>query len=113
MDTKNKLAKLAYDTYCEAVGGVAFNGDPLPSWEDFSKDENKQKQVEAWRTVAERVYPTIATTTLDGLKQPITIEASAFYLLVIKDADGVNHFWNPDGSYDGHCRPVEEKPQEP
>lgn len=40
-------AKL-YEAYCGAVGGVAFNGDPLPSWEEFSADESKEKQAAAW-----------------------------------------------------------------
>lgn len=46
------LAKDLYETYCAAVGGVAFNGDPLPSWEIFSADPTKTKQCEAWRAVA-------------------------------------------------------------
>jgi hypothetical protein len=47
-----KLAGDLYTAYCEAVGGKAFNGDPLPSWYEFSKDPNKQKQVEGWVAVA-------------------------------------------------------------
>jgi hypothetical protein len=31
-DTED-LAKLAYDAYCTAVGGKAFNGDSLPQFE--------------------------------------------------------------------------------
>jgi len=46
------LSKELYETYCKAVGGVAFNNDPLPSWEDFIADENKQKQAQAWILVA-------------------------------------------------------------
>jgi len=41
-----------YEVYCEAVGGVAFNGDPLPPWKDFSSDPGKVKQADAWRAVA-------------------------------------------------------------
>ena len=41
-----------YTTYCEAVGGKAFNGDPLPSWEQFQTDPTKEKQVKAWLAVA-------------------------------------------------------------
>ena len=41
-------AKKAYDAYCEAVGGVAFNGDKLPSSEEFFNDPSKQKQANAW-----------------------------------------------------------------
>ena len=47
-----KLAGELYETYCQSVGGKAFNGDPLPSWADFSKDPAKQKQVEGWVAVA-------------------------------------------------------------
>jgi hypothetical protein len=50
--TGETLASSLYSCYCKAVGGVAFNGDPLPSWEDFAADETKAKQVGAWRVVA-------------------------------------------------------------
>lgn len=45
-------AKALYECYCKEVGGKAFNGDPLPSWEEFGKDPTKQKQANAWREVA-------------------------------------------------------------
>ncbi len=48
-----KLAGQLYAKYCEAVGGVAFNGDPLPRWEEFSIDPSKAKQANAWRATAE------------------------------------------------------------
>lgn len=41
-------AKRAYDAYCVAVGGVAFNGDPLPKSDEFFADPNKVKQSNAW-----------------------------------------------------------------
>jgi len=41
-----------YEGYCNAVGGVAFNGDPLPSWQEFRADETKKKQSNAWVIVA-------------------------------------------------------------
>ena len=46
------LAGRMYDKYCEAVGGVAFNGDPLPPWSEFGSDPKKQKQANAWREAA-------------------------------------------------------------
>lgn len=49
------IASEMYRVYCEAVGGVAFNGDPLPNWEEFSSDPNKKKQSEAWLASADRV----------------------------------------------------------
>ena len=42
-----------YEVYCAAVGGLAFNGDPLPTWDEFRSDAKKQKQSEAWIRVAE------------------------------------------------------------
>lgn len=47
-----ELAGNLYAAYSEAVGGVAFNGDPLPNWEEFSTDEAKTKQADAWKVVA-------------------------------------------------------------
>jgi len=47
------LAEHLYTTYCEKVGGKAFNGDNLPTWEGFSSDPTKQKQAQAWIAVAE------------------------------------------------------------
>lgn len=46
------IASQLYTEYCAKVGGKAFNGDPLPAWEQFAADPAKQKQVEAWRAVA-------------------------------------------------------------
>lgn len=50
----DRIAGNFYTTYCAAVGGLAFNGDPLPSWDDFSADSGKVKQVEGWRAVARK-----------------------------------------------------------
>lgn len=47
------LAGQLYEAYCEAVGGKAFNGDPLPKWEQFRADPSKKKQSDAWVKVAE------------------------------------------------------------
>ena len=57
------LAKQMYDAYCEAVGGVAFNGDPLPKSDEFFSDETKLKQVNAWRAAAEIPYAMIHNLT--------------------------------------------------
>jgi len=45
------VAELLYTTYCKSVGGKAFNGEPLPDWEDFYK--NNSKQSKAWIDAAE------------------------------------------------------------
>ena len=48
------LAAELYHEYCNAVGGKAFNGDPLPTWEEFRADRTKDKQSDAWVVVAEK-----------------------------------------------------------
>lgn len=53
------LAGKLYETYCAAVGGIAFNGDPLPDWKAFRADPAKQKQSDAWVKVAESALETI------------------------------------------------------
>ena len=52
----NFLAGVLYTEYCEAVGGKAFNGDPLPDWSTFSNDPTKTKQSNAWLKTAEKAY---------------------------------------------------------
>jgi hypothetical protein len=46
------VAMELYDSYCEAVGGVAFNGDKLPGSIEFFADQGKEKQANAWRAAA-------------------------------------------------------------
>lgn len=55
------LAEKLYTTYCAAVGGVAFNGDTLPTWEEFSADPDKQKQIIAWLDVAATAKETLTS----------------------------------------------------
>lgn len=47
------VAERLYTVYCQAVGGKAFNGDPLPSWDEFINDQTKEKQSTAWLKTAE------------------------------------------------------------
>lgn len=47
------LARDMYDAYCEAVGGKAFNGDPLPNSNKFFTDQRKEKQSNAWIVAAD------------------------------------------------------------
>jgi len=54
MINREYIAGELYTAYCKAVGGKAFNGDPLPDWETFYTDENKAKQAEAWLVAADR-----------------------------------------------------------
>jgi|AntRauTorcE11897_2_1112592.scaffolds.fasta_scaffold57136_2 hypothetical protein len=54
MISREYVAGELYRVYCEAVGGIAFNGDPLPDWDTFYSDESKQKQSNAWLEAADR-----------------------------------------------------------
>lgn len=51
-ENPEELAGILYQTYCRCVGGVAFNGDPLPGWSEFRQDLKKKKQSDAWIQVA-------------------------------------------------------------
>lgn len=54
-DDPEDLAALMYERYCFAVGGKAFNGDPLPTWEEFRADGKKAPQSDAWVTIASMI----------------------------------------------------------
>lgn len=55
MNSTETLAGALYESYCNAVGGTAFNGDPLPLWAEFYTDPKKAKQVAGWIAVARTV----------------------------------------------------------
>ena len=50
-----KRGGVAYTAYSHAVGGKAFNGDPLPTWGTLRSDPKKQHLVEAWCIAADAV----------------------------------------------------------
>lgn len=54
MDSRfiERRAVRMYDVYCDAVGGKAYDGRPLPTGAEFFADPGKQKQADAWRAVA-------------------------------------------------------------
>jgi hypothetical protein len=54
MANSEDLARVAYTTYCAAVGGVSYNGDPLPSWEQ-QRGREDQKIPDAWVAAANAV----------------------------------------------------------
>lgn len=56
------LARQAYDTYTEKVGGVAWNGDKLPPASEFFEDPAKQLQANAWRYALESVLTEVFDT---------------------------------------------------
>lgn len=53
---QEQLARKTYDKYCRAVGGRAFNGDTLPTAEQFFTDPTEQKQADAWRADVEETH---------------------------------------------------------
>lgn len=50
-----ELAAGLYSVYCQAVGGKAYDGKPLPTAEEFFNDPTKQTQAQAWVKVANAV----------------------------------------------------------
>jgi hypothetical protein len=56
----NAFAGRLYTVYCREVGGIAFNGDPLPTWDVFSNDSSKARQYLAWVAVATEALVRIA-----------------------------------------------------
>lgn len=47
-----QIAGELYAEYCKTVGGLSFNGDPLPTWDEMRADKTKRKIVKAWCAVA-------------------------------------------------------------
>lgn len=62
MDTL-KIAKDLYTTYSDGVGGIAFNGDKLPTADDFFEDESKKKQQEGWIATANSIGGKLLSAT--------------------------------------------------
>lgn len=58
MTKTEQLAREAYDIYCAAVGGKAWNGQPLPTAAEFFEDATKTTQADGWRAVAEHFLTT-------------------------------------------------------
>ena len=58
LDMEEFAGKL-YERYCQAVGGKAYDGKPLPSWKEFRGDEAKRTQSDAWIEVAEAAWETL------------------------------------------------------
>lgn len=56
-----RLAKLGYQAYSLAVGGKAFNGDPLPPWENVPRHIQR-----AWSFAAVAIAQNTPETRLNG-----------------------------------------------
>jgi hypothetical protein len=59
MAFEEHLAAQLYTCYCMAVGGKAFNDQPLPDWKEFRHDASKKLQSDAWVEVARRAISEI------------------------------------------------------
>lgn len=46
------VVALTYRAYCEAVGGKDHDGVTLPTWQEFSSDEDRETQANGWRVCA-------------------------------------------------------------
>ena len=46
------VAERLYSAYCLATGGKAYDGKPLPTWEEFCADPSRKLQSDAWVQVA-------------------------------------------------------------
>lgn len=57
--TMEKLAMAMYDEYCEAVGGKAYDGKPLPTAKEFFDDATKAKQQRGWFRAASKALEII------------------------------------------------------
>lgn len=68
------MAKTAYDAYSKAVGGKAFNGDPLPWFQD-----TPEKIQNAWK---EAVKPVANAALTAGLILSIPIVATLILALM-------------------------------
>jgi hypothetical protein len=69
--TDDEVGRVAWDTYSKAVGGKAYNGDLLPTWDAMCKDEKKENLVVAWKragravaTLVEKKLPAPAPVVL-------------------------------------------------
>lgn len=45
MINREIISKELYGTYCKAVGGIAFNSDPLPNWVTFLADHSRKSNL--------------------------------------------------------------------
>jgi len=51
-DKHEAIADRLYSRYVEVVGGTAYDGKPLPTWDEFRADPAKRRQSDAWVAVA-------------------------------------------------------------
>lgn len=75
-----ETAKKLYDAYCVAVGGKAYNGDPLPSWEVFYMDDNKRVQANAWIEAAKTTLGNTVTILIGNSDNKLTQQKWSLFI---------------------------------
>jgi hypothetical protein len=92
--TLDELGRIAWDSYCKAVGGKAFNGDVLPTWAEMKVDTKKAHLVKAWiaagTAVQERV---LKDSKLETKPAPVSSAKAA----VTPFPEAIKHLDRPTG----------------
>lgn len=117
-DTNERLAREFYDAYCSAVGGKAFNGDPLPPASEFFEDEAKSKQANAYRAAVAAIVPPASyameadprepeddLTTGEVIPTPVVIGADYEPPVIIGGGVGTTDAIDPDADLDDPLPP--------
>lgn len=124
-EATEKAARLFYDNYTAATGGITFNGDKLPAADEFFEDPTKQKQANAWRVVAGNSIQLMydAGVLVEGPpdeeeQQPTTnaLGATGSSLQEIKDTEEAGQEEieesNPGGTSDPESATTSDEPNE-
>ena len=62
--TTTELARLAYEAYAEAADWKAYNGTPIPAWDDLPAGSGEAPGTrEKWQVAVQRVVAALAPTT--------------------------------------------------
>jgi hypothetical protein len=74
------FGRIAYEAYCESVGGLSIRGEPLPTY-----DQQNQKIIDAWQCAGQRVAATAVKALMHGL-----MDAAERDFLAGKNSEGSN-----------------------
>ena len=75
-------ARTLWETYRQAVGGRAMNGDPLPDWPALVSDTAKTTVVAAWRASAKAALGEVFLRALNTLNGAYAADPAAMHALV-------------------------------
>lgn len=114
MKNRIQIASALYAVYAAAVGGKAYNGDPLPTWSEFHKDEKKKTQSDAWLAVADK-----AMEIFKGEGKGEAVEQPGYPITpAVPDAEVEGETTKPKAPWgnaqpDPHFRPEDEPEVQP